>query len=127
MVCNGNAHSANALYDAVHGSNYTALRDKWTDFLNSYEHPAASNGEGALISRDMTDAYKLTWKSILSNNEVWATGDIACAMEDGWTGTELFRFAAEKDLPFVRSAWSKLVENPGYNQPNPNPNPNPNP
>jgi hypothetical protein len=114
MVCNGNAHSANALYDAVHETNYTALRDKWTDFLNSYEHPAASNGEGALITRENSEAYSLTWKSILTNQESWATGDIACGMEDGWTGTELFRFADETDLGFVRSAWNKLQDNPGW-------------
>ena len=62
MVCNGHAHSANALYDAVHGSNFTSLKSKWTDFLSTFESDATRDGTGALVSQSNQESWKLTWK-----------------------------------------------------------------
>lgn len=96
VICNDHPHNAFRLYDAIHGTAYAALDQKWQDWME--EHAVLPRHKGK-------DYLKI---SFMRDREMWTTS-FGTPGSDGWALAWMFPWTQNKK--FVCDGWEAMRDN----------------
>lgn len=96
VICNDHPHNAFRLYDAIHGTRYTALDAKWQEWME--EHAVQPRHKGK-------DYLKI---SFLRDREMWTTS-FGTPGSDGWALAWMLPWTQNKK--FVCDGWEAMRDN----------------
>ncbi|MFH1539819.1 MAG: hypothetical protein ABIH66_12770 [bacterium] len=96
VICNDHPHNAFVLYDAIHGTNFTALDEKWRGWMEK---------EAPLPRVKGKDYLKISY---LRDKETWTTG-FGVPGSDGWALAWMYQWTANPK--FVCDGWKVMRDN----------------
>ncbi|MEW5945947.1 MAG: hypothetical protein AB1742_07080 [bacterium] len=93
IICNDHPHNAFALYDAIHGTKFTALDEKWRAWMEE---------NGRLPKEKGKEYLKITY---MRDRGVWATG-FGTPGSDGWALAWMYPWTSNPR--FVCEGWETM-------------------